>query len=84
MSAIRIIRQRLLTGAFLEVRNRATFLLPRIPNGKRVRFIENSRNLCTRFFFRFVVVNRGYRIEFRPVGRCVAILVFEKRDCHRR
>lgn len=87
MSAIRIIRQRLLTGAFLEVRNRATFLLPRIPNGTgdafRVRFIENSRNLCTRFFFRFVVVNRGYRIEFRPVGRCVAILVFEKRDCHR-
>lgn len=33
MSAIRIIRQRLLTGAFFEVRNRATFLLPRIPNG---------------------------------------------------
>lgn len=85
MSAIRIIRQRLLTGAFLEVRNRATFLLPRIPNGTGNAFdLSKIREILVHvFFFRFVVVNRGYRIEFRPVGRCVAILVFEKRDCHR-
>lgn len=52
MSAIRIIRQRLLTGAFLEVRNRATFLLPRIPNGTGNAFdLSKIREIFVHVFF---------------------------------
>lgn len=79
MSAIRIIRQPLLTGAFLEVTVPVFFSRS---HGFFLRSNGFDREEISRSIYLRLVSIRPESIS-NPISPRVAILVFEKRDCHR-